>query len=466
MAHWTLLNNDFRIVLFIVYFCLVKAFFEKEAKRGDLCFCQLKGQVGDCSCSVGTVDHFNNVKVYPRLASLITKEYFRFYKVNLKKDCPFWSDNSRCAMRYCSVEHCLDDAPPLIKSYSSRKNQVEDMSVKYLEPYAQGECDSDLNAELGYLNTTISAATMEEFARWEAFDDALDLYCFYEEDPDAEYVDLLLNPERYTGYRGYSAHRIWNSIYMENCFRPKHSFDAYIKSSKLNNMCLEKRVFYRVISGIHSSINIHLSAKYLLSDIGVINGGGRWGPNLVEFERRFSPETTNGEGPEWIRNLYFVYLLEMRALAKAAPYLEQEEYFTGRHEDDSDTKDAVVNLLQVIKSFSEHFNESTMFSGGAQATKLKEEFGLHFRNITAIMDCVGCDKCKLWGKLQIQGLGTALKILFSGRFDQPSPSPYSVANLGKNQFQLDRNEIIALFNAFARLSTSIYELEKFRQIMR
>ena len=26
------------------------------------------------------------------------------------------------------------------------------------------------------------------------------------------------------------------------------------------------------------------------------------------------------------------------------------------------------------------------------------------------MDCVGCDKCKLWGKLQVTGLGTALKV--------------------------------------------------------
>lgn len=29
------------------------------------------------------------------------------------------------------------------------------------------------------------------------------------------------------------------------------------------------------------------------------------------------------------------------------------------------------------------------------------------------MDCVGCEKCRLWGKLQVLGLGTALKILFS-----------------------------------------------------
>lgn len=42
-----------------------------------------------------------------------------------------------------------------------------------------------------------------------------------------------------------------------------------------------------------------------------------------------------------------------------------------------------------------------MFAGGSQAGKLKEEFRQHFRNISVIMDCVGCDKCKLWGKLQV-----------------------------------------------------------------
>jgi len=29
------------------------------------------------------------------------------------------------------------------------------------------------------------------------------------------------------------------------------------------------------------------------------------------------------------------------------------------------------------------------------------------------MDCVACEKCRLWGKLQVTGLGTALKILFA-----------------------------------------------------
>ena len=36
-----------------------------------------------------------------------------------------------------------------------------------------------------------------------------------------------------------------------------------------------------------------------------------------------------------------------------------------------------------------------------------------FHNITRIMDCVGCEKCKMWGKLQLLGIATSLKILFS-----------------------------------------------------
>lgn len=47
----------------------------------------------------------------------------------------------------------------------------------------------------------------------------VDLIFIDESSADVQYVDLLLNPERYTGYKGSSAHRIWNSIYKENCFR-------------------------------------------------------------------------------------------------------------------------------------------------------------------------------------------------------------------------------------------------------
>jgi hypothetical protein len=40
---------------------------------------------------------------------------------------------------------------------------------------------------------------------------------------------------------------------------------SLIVHDMFTGMCLEKRVFYRAISGLHSSINIHLCSKYLLS---------------------------------------------------------------------------------------------------------------------------------------------------------------------------------------------------------
>lgn len=77
------------------------------------------------------------------------------------------------------------------------------------------------------------------------------------------------------------------------------------------------------------------------------------------------------------------------------------------------------------------------------------------------MDCVGCDKCRLWGKLQTQALGTALKILFSGKkFGYGS----TINAESKNTFKLSRAEIVALFNGFGRIATSISEIEKFRMI--
>lgn len=60
------------------------------------------------------------------------------------------------------------------------------------------------------------------------------------------------NPERFTGYAGPSANRVWRAIYNGNCFS--------LGSSDLDhNQCYEKRVFYRLISGLQSSISTHLA---------------------------------------------------------------------------------------------------------------------------------------------------------------------------------------------------------------
>lgn len=92
-----------------------------------------------------------------------------------------------------------------------------------------------------------------------------------------------------------------------------------------------------------------------------------------------------------------------------------------------------------------------MLSNANYKRLLKEEFQLKFRNITKIMDCVGCDKCRLWGKVQTKALGTALKILFSG--------DSIVEAAAKNNFYLSRSEIVSLFNGFARYKS--YHIKSF-----
>ncbi|XP_042498790.1 endoplasmic reticulum oxidoreductin-1-like [Macadamia integrifolia] len=148
-----------------------------------------------------------------------------------------------------------------------------------------------------------------------------------------------------------------------------------------------------------------------------------------------------------VKNLYFTFLFVLRAVTKAADYLEQAEYDTGNPSEDLKTQSLVKQLLYNPKLQAAcplPFDEAKLWQGQS-GPELKQQIQKQFRNISALMDCVGCEKCRLWGKLQVHGLGTALKILFSvdgeNHVDQP--------------LQLQRNEVIALVNLLNRLSESV-----------
>ncbi|KAI1240801.1 hypothetical protein IHE44_0009244 [Lamprotornis superbus] len=233
--------------------------------------------------------------------------------------------------------------------------------------------DCEQANKLGAVNSTLSNQSKEAFIDWARYDDSQDHFCELDDErsPDAQYVDLLLNPERYTGYKGPSAWRVWNSIYEENCFKP--------------------RSVYRPLNPLAPSRETW--------------GKPRWGPNVKEFTRRFDPAETKGEGPRRLKNLYFLYLIELRALSKVAPYFERAvvDLYTGNGHEDAESKALLLDIFRDTKSFHMHFDEKSMFAGDKKGAKsLKEEFRLHFKNISRIMDCVGCDKCRLWGKLQVQ----------------------------------------------------------------
>ena len=63
---------------------------------------------------------------------------------------------------------------------------------------------------------------------------------------------------------------------------------------------------------------------------------------------------------------------------------------------------------------------------------------------------MGCERCRLWGKLQFLGLGTAMKILFAD----------DASSIGT----LSRNEVVALLNVLHRLSMSLSAIEIMRDL--
>jgi hypothetical protein len=86
------------------------------------------------------------------------------------------------------------------------------------------------------------------------------------------------------------------------------------------------------------------------------------------------------------------------------------------------------------------------------------------------MDCVGCDKCRLWGKLQITGLGTGLKLLFSdstpstsSTHASDSPS-FDAALKSSKAAKLTRGEVVAFINTMHRFSESLHSVESFRRL--
>ena len=98
------------------------------------------------------------------------------------------------------------------------------------------------------------------------------------------------------------------------------------------------------------------------------------------------------------------------------------------------------------------------------------DFWRRFRNVTRIMNCVTCEKCILWGKLQITGVGTAIKLLLMSDEDlaalaaaTPGSSTIAASPIGGSAANskpscpvtINRQEIIALVNTLHQLAKSI-----------
>lgn len=417
---------------------LIHAFESPPTIPTEQLTCKPTGLIQDTSCNFETIDDINR-QLHAQLSQAVRLPIFRYHKVDLHRQCPFWSEDGLCANRACAVDE-LDQTqiPQFWKS----------TDLGDLQTTSPREIPIDLN----------NKCVVKEQD-----------YCVLDGDDgmpaNGVYVDLLANPERFTGYSGPSAHRVWRAIYQENCFdapqrppsspfiTPPPSHQAGLDPQPIsrsdgpsaNETCLEKRVYYKLLSGIHTSISMHICDEYLDPSTG------QWVPNLQCYLNRI------GLYPERLENLYFAYTLMLRALSRSASYLASSrmELCTGDAAADDVTRQTLDRLIAIAHSYPVSFDETSMFKSGRHGQNtLKDEFKEHFRNVSRIMDCVGCDKCRLWGKLQITGLGTGLKLLFE----------YEEGSLNHTSFHLTRPELIAFINTLNRLCESVAAVDKFTKL--
>lgn len=420
-----------------------------------------KATVSDTCSSYATIDALND-QVYPLLKSLTQEtDFFSYYRLNLfNKICPFWSDDSSlCGNIACAVNtiDSEEELPPIWR--------VEDLSKlegpKVGHPGRQQQKERPKTKPLqGKLGDDVGESCVVEY------DDECDErdYCVPEDEgatAKGDYVSLVDNPERFTGYGGPGAHQVWDAIYRENCFvkptpdapssllsplhgPPASDFRTLLQNDPLqmpqvDDECIEKRVFHRLISGMHASISTHLCWEYFNQTTE------EWGPNVQCYKDRLHNH------PERISNLYFNYALVSRAVAKLQKHLQGYSFCSFDPEQDQDTKQKVLALTEQLHRRPQIFDEAVMFQDPS-AVGLKDDFRNRFRNVSRLMDCVGCDKCRLWGKLQVNGYGTALKVLFE----------YDETKNGENPL-LRRTELVALMNTLARISNSLAAVRSFRQ---
>lgn len=83
--------------------------------------------------------------------------------------------------------------------------------------------------------------------------------------------------------------------------------------------------------------------------------------------------------------------------------------------------------------------------------ELLSEIQHKFYNISRIMDCISCDKCRLNGKVQVRGLATTLKALFL-----PDSKKADILK------QISNQEIVSIIQLLSKLSESLNILTKHR----
>ena len=293
---------------------------------------------------------------------------------------------------------------------------VDDQVVTVVDAHVTDSWTSDVSSAPLFFDESTTTIPMTEESKEDA----------------AVVVDLRLNPERYTGYSGQSADKVWRAIHEDNCF---------LSEADECTLTTDQRVYNRIISGMHSSISIHIAHSYCLEmDSDHIAECSRWGPNATLAHDRVLNDR------ERLENLYVAFAVMLRAVQKAGPAITaavptEDPFFADSLAEWTDSLQP--EIFKMVESCPLTFDETSLFSdcnaGDVESKRLESK--RRFRHLLQIMQCVGCDRCKLWGTLQTLGVGTALRVILDEEESQDT--------------QLLRQEAVALVHTLERFSSAL-----------
>jgi hypothetical protein len=295
----------------------------------------------------------------PILDDLSRQNFFRYFRVDISRDCPFQMNDALCtAKTNCQLtcECPLDKLPQIwIK---------EDMKLKE--------------------NLAFSPIKLYDVMKPQ--NHVQDPWSFDQINDNTIYVDLQTDREMFTGYQGQS---IWKVIYEENCMN-------------LSKQCGEDNLLYKIVSGMHASVSSHLSEFYVNFD----EQSQSIRPNEFMYYHKV------GAYPERLKNLAFAVQILLRAYVRYIDLIEDFSIDTGDFSEDMKTKQLLQRLSAVLTNIKDiKFNQDQIFGQHLSEATQKTAYLQYFRNITQVMDCVDCVKCKVYGKMQVLGAGVALRIM-------------------------------------------------------
>jgi len=383
------------------------------------------GELEDTKCTLEAIEQANSSQLNKVFVELQKQTFFRLFKIDLDAECKHFKDESFS----CSAGEDVGNFNPFIEERPKKKSacSVEPEDESDLPPLPNyGEATDPADDTLSEVEKETAkkfGQTCDDESQPEFWSDM----CNVLTTDKSSHINLRANPEQNTGYDG---SHIWRLIYEKNCFASE------------NEICYEEKVMYRLLSGMHASTSVSIFQEYFAPK----KKGDPWRPNPQKFISHFN------DHPDRLKNLHFAFVVVLRALFKAKDFLANYDYSST---EDGEQSRGLMNLLMysdlmstcmdIFNSFDESklFRESTNF-------ERRRGFKAAFQEISSLINCVQCQRCRVHAKLHTLGIGTALKILLlpAELYDS----------------SISRQEVVALVNTAAAFSKSIINADELMKL--